>query len=67
VLAAGIWALWQVEPDPVSRRLAAVIGSNVAVLVVLDAMRFATDNDPAPTLLALLIMVRILEDNPPIK
>lgn len=67
VLAAGIWALWQVEPDPVSRRLAAVIGSNVAVLVVLDAMRFATDNDPAPTLVALLIMVRILEDNPPIK
>jgi hypothetical protein len=64
LIAAGLWALWKVEPDPVSRRLAAVAGSNVGVLVVLDAMRFATDNDPAPTLVALLLAVRIFEDNP---
>jgi hypothetical protein len=40
-----------------------VAGVNIAVLVVLDALRFATDNDPFPTLIALLTAVRILESN----
>ena len=62
LLGAALWALWQVEADPVSRRLAAIAGSNAAVLVTLDAMRFTMDADPAPTLLALLVAVQILEE-----
>ena len=61
LLACALWVLWQLEPDPVSRRLASVAGGNLAVLVVLDAARFAVDNDPAPTLLAILIAIRVLE------
>jgi hypothetical protein len=62
LLAAALWALWQAEPDPVSRRLAAVAGINIGVLALLDALRFAMDADPAPTLLALLVSVQILEE-----
>lgn len=62
LLGAALWALWQIEADPVSRRLAAIAGCNTAVLVVLDAMRFAMDADPAPTLLALLVAVQIWEE-----
>ena len=61
MLAAALWALWNVEPDPVSRRFAAIAGGNVGVLVLLDAMQFAMDNDPAPTLVALLIAIQIFE------
>jgi hypothetical protein len=61
LLAIALWALWQAEPDPVSRRLAAIAGVNVAVLALLDVLRFAMDADPAPTLLALLVSVQILE------
>lgn len=64
LLAAALWALWQAEPDPVSRRLAAIAGTNIGVLVLLDTLRFAMDTDPAPTLLALLIAIRIFEDLP---
>ena len=67
LLAAGLWALWQIEPDPISKRLAAVAGCNVAVLAVLDIMRFAMDNDPAPTLIALLVAIRILEAAAPVR
>lgn len=63
LLGAALWALWQAEPDPVSRRLASIAGCNAAVLAALDAMRFAMDADPAPTLLALLVAVQILEAN----
>jgi len=63
LIAAGLWAVWQVEVDPVGKRLLLVAGVNIAVLVVLDALRFATDNDPFPTLIALLTAVRILESN----
>lgn len=62
LIAAGLWALWQAEPDPVSRRLAAVAGCNFAVLVALDAMQFAMDNDPAVMLVALAIAIRIGEE-----
>ena len=61
VLATGLWVLWQVEVDPVSKTFAAMAGTQLGVLVVLDAMRFAMDNDPAPTLVAILIAVSILE------
>ena len=64
LLAFALWAVWQAEPDPVSRRLAAIAGTNIAVLALLDALRFAMDADPAPTLLALLVGVRILEHSP---
>lgn len=64
LLAFALWGLWQLEADQVSKAFAALAGVNVAVLAVLDAMRFAMDNDPAPTLLALLIAVRILDDVP---
>jgi hypothetical protein len=62
LIAAGLWALYRMEPDSVSRRLASAAGVNVAVLAVLDATRFALDNDPAPTLLGLLVAIRILEE-----
>lgn len=62
LVASALWALWQLEPDPVSKSLAARAGVNVTVLAFLDALRFAMDNDPAPTLLALLITIRIWED-----
>lgn len=61
LIAAGLWAMWQVETEPVGKRLLAVTGVNIGVLVVLDALQFATDNDPFPTLMALLTTVRILE------
>jgi hypothetical protein len=61
LVGAGLWGLWQVEPDPVSKRLAAVAGSNLVVLTLLDAMRFAVDNDPALILVTLLVSIRILE------
>lgn len=62
LLAAALWALWQAEPDPVSRRLAAIAGAHIGVLALLDGLRFAMDADPAPTLLALLVGVQILEE-----
>lgn len=62
MLAAALWALWNVEPDPVSRRFAAVAGGTVGVLVLMDAMQFAMDNDPAPTLVALLISIQLFEE-----
>lgn len=63
LIAAVLWAIWQTEPEPIARRLVLVAGVNISVLVVLDAMRFATDNDPFPTLIALLTAVRIVEGN----
>lgn len=60
LLVCALWVVWKLEPDAVSRRLASTAGCNLAVLAVLDAMRFAIDNDPAPTLLAILIAIRIL-------
>jgi hypothetical protein len=62
IIASALWGLWQLEPDPVSKVLAANAGANLAVLTLLDALRFAMDNDPAPTLLALLVTIRIWED-----
>ena len=62
VLAVVLWALWNFEPDAVSKRFASVAGANMGVLVLLDAMKFAMDNDPAPTLMALLITIQIFED-----
>ena len=58
--AIGLWALWRTETDPITRRLAATAGCNLAVIATLDAMQFAMDNDPAPTLIALLVVMRIL-------
>lgn len=62
LLATALWALWQAEPDPVSRRLASIAGGNIGVLAILETLRFAMDADPAPTLLALLVGVQILEE-----
>jgi hypothetical protein len=64
LVAAGLWALWLAEPDPVSKRLAAIAGRSVTVLAVLDAMRFAMDNDPAPLLIALLVAIQIATARP---
>jgi hypothetical protein len=65
LLGFALWGLWQLEADQVSRTLAALAGVNVGVLALLDSMQFAMDNDPAPTLLALLITIRILDDLSP--
>jgi hypothetical protein len=61
LLAVGLWILWVFEPDPVSKSLAATAGANMWVLVLLDAMQFAMDNDPALILTSLLLVVRVLE------
>jgi hypothetical protein len=61
MLAVSMWILWQLEPDPVSKSLAAVAGANLGVLVLMDAMQFAMDNDPALILVSLLLIVRVLE------
>jgi hypothetical protein len=65
VVAAGMWGLWLADGvcggGAVGRAFLAAAGANVAVLVVLDAARFALDNDPALTLLSILISIRILE------
>lgn len=61
LLAVGMWILWQFEPDPVSKSMAATAGANLGVLVLLDAMQFAMDNDPALVLVSLLLVIRILE------
>lgn len=63
LLAAGLWALWQAEePCSTAKRLASVAGCNMAVLAALDALRFAMDDDPAPTLVALLVVIRIVAE-----
>jgi hypothetical protein len=61
MLAVVLWALWRTEPDQVSKRFASIAGANMAVLVLLDAMTFAMDNDPAPTLMTLLVSIQIFE------
>lgn len=62
LLTSAIWALWRVDRDPVSKRLLAIAGTNLAIIATLDALRFAIDDDPAPTLLALLVTIKILEE-----
>lgn len=62
LIAVGLWALWQAENDPVGKRLASAAGTNLAVVAALDALRFAMDDDPAPTLVSLLLVIRVLED-----
>lgn len=59
LVAVALWGLWQLEPDEVSKSFAARAGVNLGIVALLDAMRFAMDNDPAPTLMALLITIRI--------
>jgi hypothetical protein len=61
LVAAGLWALWQADTDPIGRRLTATAGCNFAILTALDALRFAMDNDPAPVLISLLVAIQILE------
>lgn len=61
ILTTVLWALWNLEPDPISKRFAAMAGANMGVLLLLEAMQFAMDNDPAPTLMTLLIAIQILE------
>lgn len=60
LVASGLWALWQLESDPVSKRLLVIAGISFATLALLEVLRFAMDNDPAPTLIALLLTIRIL-------
>ncbi len=61
LLAAGLWGLWQADPEPTGRAFAASAGSSVAVLAALDAIAYAMDNDPAPVLVAMLIGLQILQ------
>jgi len=61
LIAACLWGLWLSDPEPTGRAFAASAGSNVAVLAVLDALRYAMDNDPAPVLIALLVAIQILQ------
>ena len=65
IVAAALWAVWSLENDPVIKRMTSVAGTSFAVLTCLDALRFATDNDPVPTLLALIFTVRILQEDEP--
>ena len=60
LVAAGLWGLWQADPEPTGRAFAASAGSSVAVLAALDALAYVMDNDPAPVLVALLIGLQII-------
>lgn len=62
LMAVGLWTLWQAEDDPVGKRLASTAGTNLAVVAALDGLRFAMDDDPGPTLVSLLLVIRVLED-----
>lgn len=61
IVATVLWSLWNLDVDAVGKTFAAMAGANVAVLVILDAIQFAMDNDPAPVLITLLVSIRILE------
>ena len=61
LIAACLWGLWQADPEPTGKAFAASAGGSVAVLAVLDAIRYAMDNDPAPVLVSLLVAIQILQ------
>lgn len=61
MIATVLWALWMSDTDPVAKTFTAMAGANVAVLVALDYMQFAMDNDPAPVLVTLLVSIHIFE------
>lgn len=63
LIAAGFWAAWVADSRPSSagKTFAANAAANVGVVAVLDATRFVLDNDPAPTLLSILIAFQIFE------
>jgi hypothetical protein len=63
IVAVLLWVGWNLDVDAVGKTFAAMAGANVAVLVMLDAIQFAMDNDPAPVLITLLVGIRILEQS----
>jgi len=66
LVAVGFWGAWVVDTRPSSagKTFAANAAANVGVIAVLDAARFALDNDPAPTLISILIAFQILDHGP---
>jgi hypothetical protein len=74
MVAIIFWGIWLVDEETnigsdggVSKGFALTVGTNVGVLVILDAARFAMDNDPVPVLISLLLAIRILEEYPLLK
>lgn len=63
LIIAALFAIWQIESDRTSKRLIAVAGTNLGLVMVLDALHALTGNDLFPVLLGLIIAIRILEDN----
>jgi hypothetical protein len=63
LLTVALWVAWRVDSEPVSRRLLAIAGTNLATLTILDASRFAMDDDPVPTLIGAYLVVKILEES----
>lgn len=61
ITATVLWLMWLKDPDPTGKIFASMAGANVAVLVILDAVRVPMDNDPAPVLIAILVAFRIME------
>jgi hypothetical protein len=63
LLTVALWGAWRIDAEPVSRRLLAIAGTNLATLTVLDASRFAMDDDPVPTLIGAFLLIKILEES----
>ena len=63
IVAAWLWAVWCMDShSETTQKFAAMAGSNLAVLVLLESIQFALDNDPAPVLIIMLVGIRILEE-----
>jgi hypothetical protein len=69
LVAAAFWGAWFMDTRPTSagKTFAANAAANVGVVAVLDAGRFALDNDPALALLSILTVFQILDHPPALK
>ena len=67
ILSVWLWAVWFLDSDntpntSTTKTFAAMAGSNLGVLVILDSIQFALNNDPVPVLITLLVAIQILEE-----
>lgn len=61
LVGAGLWGIWLIDTRKTSagKTFAASAAANVMVVVILDAARTALDNDPALTLVSILLSLQI--------
>lgn len=60
LLACGLWLLWRLSMDDVSRRITCVAGGNVLTLLFLSELKPVLSSDPVPVLLAVTLAMDIL-------